>query len=340
MSAAPVGVESFDALMARVLPSPELCNGPLAVALSGGVDSITLTLLLKNWCAARGIPLIALTVDHGLRPESASEAATLAQWCKTHNIPHEILRWHPKATPNRAIQAQARAARYELLAERCHTLGAYALLTAHHRDDQVETFFFRLARGSGLDGLACMRPASTLPCGLPLLRPLLPVSKAALQATVLAANEPWLEDPSNQKSYYTRNHIRQQLRAHPHYEALAERTYHLCESLGNIRNLLEYNTASHSTKCLSWVDTSHTTVATLALAPFIATPPVYRERILAQLVQKLGTKEHKPRSEKLERLHSALLDSERPHNCTLSGLRFLPPDGGIIRIEHILPPTP
>src|SRR4051812_29251127 len=126
----------------------------IGVAVSGGPDSLALLLL-----AARARPGLveAATVDHALRPESAGEAAFVAELCGRLAVPHEILTVEWEEKPETAIQERARIARYRLLGRWAKERGLTALATAHHLDDQAETFLMRLARGAGVKGLAGMR---------------------------------------------------------------------------------------------------------------------------------------------------------------------------------------
>ncbi|MFD1787477.1 tRNA lysidine(34) synthetase TilS [Sphingomonas floccifaciens] len=175
--------------------------GPLAVAVSGGPDSMALLALAK----ATG-PTIAATVDHRLRSESAVEAAMVARWCRERDIPHATLvppaDWSP-----RSIQADARRLRYDLLAGWATAEGAKVLLTAHHADDQAETFLMRAGRGSGVSGLGGIRAARPLG-GLTLARPLLGWRRAELRAVVDAMGVPFVDDPSNADPRFDRARMR------------------------------------------------------------------------------------------------------------------------------------
>jgi tRNA(Ile)-lysidine synthase len=137
--------------------------------VSGGPDSLALAILADRWARARGGEAWALIVDHGLRPESAAEAATVGGWLAARGIPHAVLPW-PGEKPTTGIQEAARAARYRLLADWCAAHGCLHLLTAHHRDDQAETYLIRHRAGSFVDGLAGMSVVRELPqfgsCGL------------------------------------------------------------------------------------------------------------------------------------------------------------------------------
>jgi tRNA(Ile)-lysidine synthase len=136
--------------------------------------------------AAAAAPVLALTVDHGLRPESAAEAAMVHTWLSALGIPHRVLpiAWGPRGVPPPGaadVQARARAARYATLVAAAEAAGCQALLVGQHADDQSETLLMRLGMGSGLDGLAGTRPA-VAPPDLPashvrILRPLLNIPK-------------------------------------------------------------------------------------------------------------------------------------------------------------------
>jgi len=168
----------------------------VAVAVSGGADSLCLALMV-----AEARPTVCLTVDHGLRPEAANEAAMVHDFLARRGIEHETLEWEGEK-PAANIQAVAREARYQLMTAWCRDKGIKWLLTAHHLDDQAETLLLRLARGSGVYGLAAMAPVSNPPVGggAPprLARPFLDFPKARLVATLNAMAVDWVEDPSNQ----------------------------------------------------------------------------------------------------------------------------------------------
>jgi tRNA(Ile)-lysidine synthase len=178
----------------------------LAVAVSGGPDSMALALLARDWAAARDGRILALIVDHGLRPESASESALTRDRLAALGIPSRILAWAgPK--PASGVQAAAREARYRLLAAACREAGILHLLVAHQREDQAETVALRQARGSGGAGLAGMPVVREIE-GLRLLRPLLDLPRARLRASLVAAGIAWLDDPSNRARRYARAALR------------------------------------------------------------------------------------------------------------------------------------
>ncbi len=191
----------------------------LAVAVSGGADSLALCLLAQGWAAARGGEVLALTVDHGLRPDSAAEARQVAAWLSVRKISHRTLRW-PGPKPATGIQAAARAARYGLLLGACREAGALHLLLGHHRGDQWETMVMRSRRhgdpgdprqvAATAPGTWMMAPCLETADGR-LLRPLLDFEAPELRHFLAACGQPWLEDPSNADPRFERVRVRRRL---------------------------------------------------------------------------------------------------------------------------------
>ncbi len=177
----------------------------LVLAVSGGPDSTALLVLAARWAKRlkRAPKLVAVTIDHGLRPEAAREAAAVKRLARRLGVPHRTLHWRGKK-PKSGLQEAARIARYRLLAQAASRDGYAHILTAHTLDDQAETVLFRLARGSGVIGLAGMAHASPLPSSgesdIFLLRPLLLLPKARLIATLQAAGIAYSDDPTQSRS--------------------------------------------------------------------------------------------------------------------------------------------
>ena len=175
-------------------------NQTVAVAVSGGADSMALLHMM------RGRDIVALTVNHGLRAESEAEAEMVAEYCKKIGVIHHILKWDG-AKPKTGIEEAARAARYNLMAAWCHENNINVLATAHQRDDNIETFFMNLARGSGLFGLAGMQELSTRN-GVSLWRPLLNLARDDLENYCADNKVPYINDPMNDDESFTRVKIR------------------------------------------------------------------------------------------------------------------------------------
>jgi tRNA(Ile)-lysidine synthase len=181
----------------------------LALAVSGGPDSMALLHLVARWRALRGGEprLTVLTVDHALRPESRDEVKLVARMAESLGLPHAVLTWMRGDEELRALQQSAREARYDLMAGYCHRNDIPAIITAHHLDDQAETVLMRLARGSGLDGLAAI-PECSRWAGISVLRPLLDMPKARLVATLHADGIAFAEDASNHDPRFERARLR------------------------------------------------------------------------------------------------------------------------------------
>ena len=181
----------------------------VGIAVSGGPDSLALLLLAA---AARPGAVEAATVDHGLRKEARSEAEAVAETCGRLGVPHAILTASWTETPESAIQERARRQRYRLLSYWVEERGLGALATAHHADDQAETLLMRLARGSGVRGLAAMRPRSvTTGSHVRLVRPLLGWRRQELEQLCADCGATPIADPSNEDDRFERVRVRHSL---------------------------------------------------------------------------------------------------------------------------------
>ncbi len=320
---APIATVEFDRMMTPLGPferPPEI-----AVAVSGGADSMALALLVDGWVRCRAGRLTALVVDHGLRADSREEAARVAAWLAARDVVAVVLTWSgPKPTTD--IQARARAARYRLLGEWCRGAGVLHLLLAHHRDDQAETVLLRLERHSGPDGLAAMAAVVETPDAR-YLRPLLATPKARLYATLEASGQPWVEDPSNRDIVFARGRLRALMPVLADEGVTAERLSRMAAALGRARGV---------------VDTAVAALLADAVAPhpagfcrldpvrYAGAPAEIARRALARIVQCVGGGEYAPRSDRLERLHGALAEGSLRRGRTLGGCRILPRRDGVL----------
>ncbi len=180
----------------------------LVLAVSGGPDSVAMLWLAARWRRALkdGPRLVAVTVDHQLRPNAQAEAAAVKRLARTLGVEHRTLKWlGPK--PPTGVPAAARKARYSLLLKAARRYRADHILTAHTRDDQAETLLMRMARGSGIAGLGAMARQSPREDAI-IARPLLQVPKARLLATLDKAGISYVLDPTNTDARYTRPRFR------------------------------------------------------------------------------------------------------------------------------------
>jgi len=192
-------------------------EGPVIVAVSGGSDSIALLLLANIWACKNRITLQAVTVDHGLRPEAAAEAAFVSGVCAGIDVPHVTLAWDG-LKPSFGIQEAARQSRYSLMDDFAHEIGSDVILAGHTIDDQAETVQMRInregAQGDGR-GLAGMSRVTRFYGGVRLIRPLLGVSRKALRDFLAGFSQSWIEDPTNLDESYERVRIRRELEKDP-----------------------------------------------------------------------------------------------------------------------------
>ena len=212
----------LDALIAR--------DAPIGIAVSGGPDSVALLLLAA---AARPSRIEVATIDHALRPGARAEAEMVAALCSDLRVPHSILTARWETPPETAIQESARGERYRLLGYWAEERRLGAIVTAHHADDQAETFLMRLLRGSGVRGLAAMRPKSIAPgAHVRLLRPLLGWRRSELRAICAAAGVAPAHDPSHDDERCERVRIRRLLAENDWLDggAIAASASHLAEA--------------------------------------------------------------------------------------------------------------
>jgi tRNA(Ile)-lysidine synthase len=265
-------------------------NGTLGLAVSGGPDSLGLLLL-----AAAALPgrVAAATIDHGLRPENAAEAAMVAEVCKSLGVPHEII---AVEVPEGNIQAGARSARYAALADWMERRSIAALATAHHADDQAETLLMRLNRASGVAGLAGVRALGRVPgTQLLLLRPLLDWRRAELAEVVDAAGLVAAQDPSNSNPRYDRARMRAALAAADWLDipAIAASAGHLADADA----ALDWATAREWQECVEQ--------GTMGITYRPQAPRAIALRVLARIVSRLDGEE--PRGSAVARLFDTLV---------------------------------
>lgn len=285
----------------------------VAVAVSGGRDSLALALLAQDWATERGGRVVGLIVDHALRAEAAAEAAATLSVLSRHGIDGTILHWRG-AKPKSGLQEAARAARYRLLRDECRRRGILHLLLGHHADDQAETVAMRTVRRSGPDGLAGMAAVVEQP-ELRLLRPLLGVPRGRLTATLVGRGVSWLDDPSNADPRFERARLRakgQPLSAAP-------------ASAGE-RSVRERSLASAAVETLEFTAEDGTAIDRAA---FLRLAPDRQAHLLSRVIQAVSGGDHPPRRDRLgqavRRLSAPVArgKSGRHQDFTLSACRLL-----------------
>jgi len=299
----------------------------VAVAVSGGADSLCLALLTRGW----GDP-IALIVDHGLRPDSREEAGHAASTLANCAIPSRVLSLRG-LTPGPGLASRARSARYNALGAAARALGLSDLLLGHHAGDQAETLLIRREDDSGVAGLAGMAAVAET-ADLRLVRPLLGVPPGRLRATLRAAGIAWAEDPSNRDATATRTRMR----------------VHLAEPGGDgpaTMALLQEARAFACQRAAIEADVAAFLAGQANLFPegyAILTPGPIASAPLASLIRMLGGAPYPPSRRAVLRLAEALASG--PVSATLGGVRLMPagrlgPGTLLAReAEAVQPPVP
>lgn len=200
--------ERFSASLKKAIFEHDL-QPRLALAVSGGIDSMALLTLAHYWSKQNAAKLIVISVDHGLRVDSAQDCKFVYDFCLQLGLECYILKWSEGSSFNSGLQAKARQARYDLMCNLCKELDIIYLCTGHHKDDCAENFFLRLSKGQG--PLSLFMREVWFFNNLMIVRPLLQVSKEECKAYLVSKGIPWKEDPSNAAFTFTRNRLRHAL---------------------------------------------------------------------------------------------------------------------------------
>ncbi len=319
----PLSLEDFDAAMAAVGPF-EACPH-LAVAVSGGADSMALCLLANRWAGARGGCVTALTVDHGLRSGARAEAMQVRRWLNERGIEHGLLCWMGEK-PSTGIQEAARVARYGLMSQWCRDAGVLHLLLGHHQQDQAETVLMRYCRGSGLDGLAGMA-AVVETAAVRLVRPLLKTSPLRLRAALSAAGQSWIEDPSNSDPAYTRNRVRAMLPRLAESGVAVPSVMKISARMGHARLALNSAAATLLARCCHLYPDGYARFDPRTMA---SAPDEVSTRALGCLLTAIGGRMYAPSTEKLERVFSEVIRENALGAATLGRCRIVRADDSVL----------
>ena len=292
---------------------------PIAVAVSGGADSLALTLLVAEGLRRQSLSLSdlhAVTIDHRLRPESSSEAETVHSWLSGRGIHHTTLVWNHEPLTS-GVEAKARTARYQLLTAYCRDQNIPFLMTAHHALDQLETFFMHLSRGSSLLGLCGIRPCMDLQ-GITIIRPFLSTFPETLK-TILEDHfhQEYLTDPSNLSHKFERVQWRYLLKNTP---LLSNASPSLLRTINHFNDLSQQlDEAANiflSQHCLPFKDGF-----AFDKAPWLQLLPAVGERVLKQLIDQVATTNRPWPHSTLERLYAKVrcptFKGATAHHCVL-----------------------
>jgi len=283
-------IDRFAEALAALWPAYRDDKAHLGLAVSGGPDSLAMLVLAQRALPGR---IAAATVDHGLRPENADEAAMVGLVCADLGVPHAVL---PVLVGEGNIQSEARSARYAALAAWATNEELVALATAHHADDQAETLLLRLNRGSGAAGLAGVRARGLVPgTKLPLLRPLLGFRRAELAELLAEAGIEAAQDPSNEDDRFDRARLRKVMSGVDWLDvpALASSAAHLADADA----ALDWAAQREWAECVS--------AAPMGLTYRPQAPRAVALRVIARIVSELDQEE--PRGSAVARVFDSLL---------------------------------
>ena len=280
--------------------------GRIGVAVSGGSDSTALLHLL----AEAGLQLAAVTVDHNLRTEAASEARAVAAICDGIGVPHDILVWqHGEVTGN--LMDQARRARYRLIGDWAQRRGIRHVVLGHTADDQAETLLMGLARAAGIDGLCGMRPVWQSH-GISWSRPLLQQRRESLRDYLRERRIGWVDDPTNDNSDFTRIKARQAVQALAGLGVTVDRLATVAGNLSAVRAALDAQLMQIAAQIVQTAAGSLTMDRTALLAH----PGEVQRRLLVAALRWVSNAEYAPRADAVARL----IDKVRTGgDATLSG---------------------
>ncbi|MBR9819874.1 MAG: tRNA lysidine(34) synthetase TilS [Rhodobacteraceae bacterium] len=261
----------------------------IGLAVSGGGDSLALLYLMAEIVTGSDLTLRAVTVDHGLRPEAAEEAAMVGRVAAALGVPHEVLRWEGWQGEGN-LQDQARRARYDLLCAWARGHGIRQVALGHTADDQAETFLMRLSRASGVDGLSGMAVRRRIG-PVTLVRPLLEARRTSLRAYLTARGATWIDDPSNEDTRFERVRARQALAALAPLGLTTQAIADTAKNLASVRATLGWYAFSESQRLVS----SEAGDLVLSRSGFRVLQPEIARRILSQALVWVSGSDYPPR---------------------------------------------
>lgn len=286
----------------------------IAIGVSGGVDSVA----LLHWMVDAGMDVVCLHVNHGLRAAAAVEAEYVQNLCQKLGVECHVFEWNGEKPVN-GLEDAARIARYKFMTDFCHKNKIKYIATAHQADDQIETFWMNLGRGSGVYGLAAMRGVGEMN-GIKIIRPLLGVFRRELQEYCDARGIKYFSDEMNDDPHYTRVRIRQN--RHIVGEALGisdERILLAIQNLGRVRETLEQDAGQLVARVM------RDGRAVFSESFLFDQQPDIRLKFLGAIIQMVGGDRYQPRLNSLISALSKLQDDCKftLGHCTIRRLRGL-----------------
>ena len=290
-------------------------SNKIAVAVSGGPDSLALTILLHKYAIKNNIQIHALSIDHGLRKASPAELKWLNSELKKRKIKHKIIKWK-NSKPLSNIQSHARNRRYELLIKACNKINTKFLFTGHHFDDQVENILLRLIRGSGIKGLGSLQEKLKFNNSkITIVRPLLNYPKKSLISYLADENQKYILDPSNFDNNFDRSRLRK-VSKHLINEGFAGKR--LAKTIKNLKDANASVNYLMNTSIKKFLHINKYGLFFITLSKFKLLPDEIKFRSLSKILKLVGKSNNMPRSKNILNLLSHL-KKNGPIKSTIAG---------------------
>jgi len=286
----------------------------VGIAVSGGGDSMALLRLMADWGQEQRVRLSAVTVNHGLRADAAREAEFVAETCESLKIKHTTLNWTDWSGAGN-LQDAARRARYGLMADWAKDNDIDTIALGHTADDQAETFFMRLARASGIDGLTGMQRRRQSD-DITWVRPLLMQERFELRQYLRDLRQPWIDDPSNDDEAYDRVKARKAMAALSDLGIDSHVVGRVMDHLSQVRSVLDVTTHDHAIDCM--VEDNGDLI--IDRKGFAQGAPEINRRLVSHALKWISSADYGPRGLKLQEFMSAML---RGQHATLHGVRLI-----------------
>ena len=309
----PIMDSEFDTSMRKF----NLNHSNFSIAVSGGPDSMALSILLSRYSKLNSIDLHALIVDHKIRDESSEEAILVSEKLNQLNIQNHILVWHEGIkykSLSKSYQNEAREARLMLMSKWCKVNNIENLFMGHHADDQLETFIYRLIRGSGINGLSGISDDTRIN-NLRIIRPLLGFPKSRLLATCKYYNVSYVDDRSNQNKKFSRVRIRKLLHELEEEGLTKSRIYKTISHMNRAKLAIDNIVSDAINQFLFYNDNK--TIAKIALSKFLNYPDEIGIRALSKMLSKISGKSYPPRFINLEKVYLMLKKANISDNDNL-----------------------